>query len=193
MAEMDDDQGVEYEVFNAEISGQSRFGLDNLLLIEGVKWKDPLHSRIFIGACIIAVVIVAVTLLSTGLRSSSQTTFLSPITNAPSLSSLPPFDKLSPEEEKIISQSSRAVPTGGNTSLTIANSLFYGIENEFNINFIPSGKLFVDILNRTDSNFTLFGVMRDASILDAADWTFVSTMIQPLWSGHLVRSINLPR
>lgn len=202
--EMDDGHGVEHMVFNAEISRNNR-GLDNLLLIDGVKLTDPLHRRAlfliqFGGialASIIAAVVAAITILSIGLRSSPQPT-LSPSSDSHSPRSLPPlanetiFDELSPEEEKMIRQSSRSIVTGGNTSTSIADSLLYGVENGISLLILPSGRLFLDLLNRTDRNFTLFGIMRDQGLLDGFDVSFIAMMIQPLWSGHTVCTRHLP-
>ena len=52
-----------------------------------------------------------------------------------------------------------------------------------------SGKVILQMLNRTDTNFTHFGISSDAAILEGTDLMLITKMITPLWNGHAV-SVN---
>jgi phosphosulfolactate phosphohydrolase-like enzyme len=50
-----------------------------------------------------------------------------------------------------------------------------------------NGQIFLEKMNRTDINFTVFAVVRDAKPLDALiPLSVVSKMVTPLWYGHFV-------
>ena len=56
------------------------------------------------------------------------------------------------------------------------------------VSMVPGGRLFIELMNRTDTNFTFFGIDKDAGIPDSSDSFLVSKLVSPLWSSHVVRS-----
>lgn len=64
---------------------------------------------------------------------------------------------------------------------TIADAL---IRNR--VALLTAGHLFFDILNDTDTNFTYFGVVEDATLLGDAHSATLSKYLSSLWNGHVV-------
>jgi len=53
-----------------------------------------------------------------------------------------------------------------------------------------SGKVILQMLNRTDTNFTHFGISSDAAILEGTDLMLITKMITPLWNGHALDALE---
>jgi hypothetical protein len=80
-------------------------------------------------------------------------------------------------------------PRGGNLNWTIAaalNSFHDG--DSLSLVIRESSALFLQVVNDTDKNFTLFDIGNEASFLEGVDLSLVSKMIQPSWAGHVVSS-----
>jgi hypothetical protein len=73
-----------------------------------------------------------------------------------------------------------------NENRTIADELADG--QGLTISMLPGGRLFIEIMNRTDTNFTFFGIDKDAEIPESDDSSLVSKLVSPLWSSHMVSS-----
>ena len=54
---------------------------------------------------------------------------------------------------------------------------------------LTAGHLLFDIMNDTETNFTYFGIVEDASFLLIADAATLSKYLTPLWIGHVVSVI----
>ena len=74
-----------------------------------------------------------------------------------------------------------------NENRTIADELGNG--QGLTIAMLPGGRLFIEIMNRTNTNFTFFGIDKDAEIPDSNDSSLVSKLVSPLWSSHMVSII----
>ena len=86
-----------------------------------------------------------------------------------------------------------ALPSNEYLNWTIAEiSIFWANEAGNTLSsFVgtDSGKVILQMLNRTDTNFTHFGKSSDAAILEGTDLMLITKMITPLWNGHAV-SVN---
>ena len=54
---------------------------------------------------------------------------------------------------------------------------------------LTAGHLLFDILNDTETNFTYFGMIEEATLLANVDSAILAKFITPLWNGHVVSVI----
>jgi hypothetical protein len=73
-----------------------------------------------------------------------------------------------------------------NENRTIADALIDG--HGSTILMVRGGRLFIEIMNRTDTNFTYFGIMKGLELPEGDLRFLVSKLVSPLWSCHLVSS-----
>ena len=71
-----------------------------------------------------------------------------------------------------------------NENRTIADALIDG--HGSTILMVPGGRLFIELINRTDTNFTYFGVMKGLELPKGDLRYLVSKLVSLLWSCHLV-------
>ena len=148
----------------------------NQMVIEGVKTNDDKRRAVcvlFLGC--IALASVAVTAIAAIISSRVQ----------PSRShSVPPT--LVPVIPGSNSTTAYNAAPSWNGNRTIANAL--ADSQGLSISIVPGGRLFIELMNRTDTNYTFFGI-RKGLILPEGDLTFlVSKLVSPLWSSHMVSS-----
>ena len=73
-----------------------------------------------------------------------------------------------------------------NLNRTIADALVEG--QGPTISLVPGGRLFIELMNNTDTNFTFFGIVKGLK-LPEGDVTFlVSKLVSTLWRSHMVSS-----
>ena len=163
------------EIFVAE-TANTHNNDQNQILIEGVKTTDNKRHAI----CI---------LLLGGIALSSAAAIAAVISSriSPSGSHFVPPTVVPVIPSSNITMSNTAV-TYWNGNMTIVNELTNG--QGPSISMVPGGRLFIELINQTDTNFTFFGIDKDAQIPDSSDSLLVSKLVSPLWSSHVVRSSN---
>jgi hypothetical protein len=75
--------------------------------------------------------------------------------------------------------------------LTLADNLVNEAQMGSIIGFYlpsPSGKVFLELVNRTDLAFTQFAISGQAKLLDGVPLSYQRMMTVPQWQGHLVRA-----
>ena len=140
-------------------------------VIEGVKVRSNNH-RLPLSSFIFIVVVVVV--------SVSLATFM--ITNL--------FHSM----ESNIATSSTATgspassPIGENhyDQWTISEYLFHDVKEGPSVAKLDAGKLFLEMLNRTDVNFTYFGVANTATLLSNVELSLIAKLLKSSWNGHVV-------
>ena len=75
-----------------------------------------------------------------------------------------------------------------NENRTIADALIDG--QGPTISMVPGGRLFIELMNRTDTNFTFFGIMKDLKLPEGEMRFLVSKLVSPMWSSHMVSSAS---
>ena len=148
----------------------------NHMVIEGVKTNDDKRRAVcvlFLGyialASIAATAIIAI--ISSGVPPSGSRSI--PPTQVPVI----------PGSNSTMAYTS---VSSCNENSKIANVL--ADSRGLSVSMVPGGRLFIELMNRTDTNFTFFGIDKDAGIPDSSDSFLVSKLVSPLWSSHMVRS-----
>jgi hypothetical protein len=167
-------------VLTAEIA---RTRSDEIILIDGVRTTNPKLRRLCVALrflVLFAVVTVSAGLITTRLFTSSG--------NAPSPDNEP---KTSAPASQDAQSPSMTTPTvsRGNLSWTCADTIVHS-ENEGSIvgwyvSTIKS-KIYLDLINRTDINFTIFGISGNANIFAGEFSSLLTQIVTPLWYGHFV-------
>jgi hypothetical protein len=172
-------------ILTAEIA---RSLTDELILIDGVRTINPKFRRLclVLGFLVLFIVVAvsAASITSWLTPSSDYLSSSSPDKNEPTKTSAPAFrDARAPPA---------MTPTGsrGNLSWTIADSLIDAQAAGSIVSWFLStinGQIFLETMNRTDTNFTTFAVMSDAKPLDALiPLAVIIKVVTPLWYGHFV-------
>jgi uncharacterized surface protein with fasciclin (FAS1) repeats len=168
------------DFFVAELS---RAPNDQFLVIDGVHTDDLKRYRTLWTLVCILVLFVVIT-LAAGLITRRITSSTSRSPN-PSNATMDPSTPLVPVETLVPAQAPRL-------NLTIADSLKIGGRNKgFTIVDMFAGQIFLETVNRTDTNFTFFGITRGAKIFEGVDPSLLGKITSPSWSGHIVSALLL--
>ena len=143
--------------------------LDDPILIEGTTVHSK-RSRFFLVSGFFTLVIavaVSVALVTTKITSSAT-----PV--SPGQYHDPIHASLSPT----------SAPFGMQLDWTIADALLHNRGHL--VALLAAGRLLIDILNDTDTNYTYFGMVEEATLLANVDSTILSKFLSPYWNGHVV-------
>ena len=159
---------------------------DNQLLIQGVKMTSQWHRRILLfmgGSIALAVLATIVAIVTTKLltKSGSRLEHESQSNHANQNTIVP--SSLNDTTNNTLFVTSAALKKG-NLSWTIADDM--ANDEGLSLTTVAGGRIFLDLINSTDINFTFFGIQRDANVLDGVDPLLISKLVSPLWSGHAV-------
>lgn len=69
---------------------------------------------------------------------------------------------------------------------TISEYLYHDVKQGPSPAKIDAGKPFLEMLNRTDVNFTYFGVANTASLLSNVELSLIAKLLKSSWNGHVV-------
>ena len=58
------------------------------------------------------------------------------------------------------------------------------------IAMVPGGRLFIELMNRSDTNFTFFDIVKGLKLSEENLSLLVSKLVSPLWSSHMVSSAS---
>jgi hypothetical protein len=162
---------------------------DRFLLVEGVRTDDfrKRYRTLWTLFFFLIFVLIAVAAGLITRRFSSSTPTRSPNPSNTTMGSSTP---LGPGTIPVPS-----TPTDPNKSYfagtvrldeTIADSLTITRAETFTIVDTFAGQLFLETVNRTDTNFTFFSIGRTASIFEGVDPSYVGLYIMESWIGHAV-------
>jgi len=171
-----------HDFFVAEASAQIP---DAPLLIEGVKTANPMHQRICIifGSLVFfSVVAMSVGIITHVITSSSHSSHVH--SSNTSMASNSPSGVY--ESYQASTSGPSTSPYGGNINWTISEGFYSQPNLASSILLSKGGNVFLDTLNRTDTNFTVFGFSKWASLPESVPLTLVTKMIGSLWSGHVL-------
>jgi hypothetical protein len=150
---------------------------DNVLLIEGVKTVDPRIRRICLAVgflVLLSIVSVVAAKSTTWISFTSGSSSTSPGDLQGNTTTMPPV----------------AFPRSENLNWTLADSIVRYEKAGGIIGWYVStinGKIYLDMINRTDTNFTIISMSNDLNIFVDSDFSSSLTgIVTPLWYGHLV-------
>jgi hypothetical protein len=162
---------------------------DNILLIEGVKPADSKTRRVcsVVGFLVLLSIISVVAAKITTWISSSSASNRSPT----------PGDLQEGGGDPIGGNSTLSPHASpqflGNLSWTFADAIAHS-ENEGSIVgwYVSTinGKIYLDLINRTDINFTIFGISDNVNIFGWEFSSLLTKIVTPLWYGHFVSVLN---
>lgn len=159
---------------------------DNQLLIQGVKVTSQWHRRLYLcvgGSLALAILATLVAIGATKLLTKSRSQSLS---NHSKQTIMPPPLNTTTNSTLFVTSISQKQ---GNLSWTIADDM--ANDEGLSLTSFAGGRLFLDLVNNTDLNFTFFGIQKNANILDGVDPSLISKLVSPLWSGHAVCISNV--
>ena len=58
------------------------------------------------------------------------------------------------------------------------------------IAMVPGGRLFIELMNRSDTNFTFFDIVKGLKLSEENLSLLVSKLVSPMWSSHVVSSAS---
>ena len=161
-----------HRVFEAELATTQK---KNQLVIEGVNstktWPRQLYIRLLGGITLASAVALAAVLITTWLTSSSHSN------NINSIVATGKQDSASPDLPYTVRW---------NLNWTIADALS---SKEPSISILPGGPLFLEILSRTATNFTFFGIKRQLDLLTGLESSLLSKLVSPSWTSHTVSTV----
>jgi hypothetical protein len=166
------------DIYVAEIS--SIVPQEQLLVIEGVKTAEPrCHPRIYWIAGFL-VVATGIVMIATHIVPSSSAETPGSSTNATlSIAALNGTPTSAPTRSIL----------GGNMNWTIADAIDNDGSSVHAFVNKDVADIFGPLMNRTDTNFTFFGMTGvEAKLLEGLSASQISKLILPLWNTHLVRS-----
>jgi hypothetical protein len=146
------------------------------IVIEGVKTADNKRRDVyafFLGC--VALASVAVTAIAAMITSRGTPSDIH--------SMLPTLDPIIPGSNSTITNTTN---TYWNLNRTIAYALVEG--QGPTISLVPGGRLFIELMNNTDTNFTFFGIVKGLKLPEGDATFLVSKLVSPVWSGHMVSS-----
>ena len=150
---------------------------DNVLLIEGVKTVDPRIRRICLAVgflVLLSIVSVVAAKITSWISSTSGSSSTSPGDLQGNATTMPPV----------------LFPRSENLNWTLADSIVRYEKAGGIIGWYVStinGKIYLDMINRTDTNFTIISMSNDLNIFVDSDFSSSLTgIVTPLWYGHLV-------
>lgn len=174
----------EDDIYVAEISGIVAQDEQTILVIDGVKTSEPSDNNQYIEYYYIAgflVVAAVIVMTATHIIPSSSSA------NRTSVSSSP--------TEPLFIGALNGTPTSsptrsiikGNMNWTVVEAITnYGVRPLLNKDLADF--FFQDCCNRTDVNFTVFGISNQAKLLEGIPISMISKFLSPVWIAHLVRS-----
>jgi hypothetical protein len=167
---------AENEYFTAELT----LTPDELIVVDGVKTIDPRTRRIclFLGFLFfISLVAMGAARLTAWVKSSSSGYADDQESRSSNQTLDPPLSKENEESFLFLNQ-------------TIADYLKKNARAGQSLAYTKAGELLFPIVNRTDVNFTYFGVDTGTAttLLAGVPAALISKMITPLWNGHTVSS-----
>jgi hypothetical protein len=170
---------------------------EELLVIDGVTTFDPqMRQRLVIAGFLglVAVVALMVGMITGRLVDSSLNATpiafplypsSSPIGNSTSSASTNSSHAIQADN----ATSAVAFVSLGNLSLTLAEAALSEEQRGISITPFVSSFTRQNVLariNRTDTNYTMFAVEKEAKLFEGLDASFISKIISPLWQGHVV-------
>ena len=165
------------DVFVVETSS-TRNNDQNQIVIEGVKaGDDKRHAICVILLGCIALASVAVTAI--GAMLSSQV-------SASNNQSVPPT--MVPITAANSSTMTHLTVASWNGNRTIVNALTDS--QGPTIAMVPGGRLFIELMNRSDTNFTFFDIVKGLKLSEENLSLLVSKLVSPMWSSHVVSSAS---
>ena len=163
------------DIFVVETANTNYNDIDHIV-IEGVKTADDKRRAVcffFLGC--VALASVAVTAIAAIVTSK--------VTPSDIHSMFPTLDPIIPGSNSTITNTTNIYL---NLNRTIADALVEG--QGPTISLVPGGRLFIELMNNTDTNFTFFGIVKGLK-LPEGDVTFlVSKLVSTLWRSHMVSS-----
>jgi uncharacterized surface protein with fasciclin (FAS1) repeats len=157
---------------------------DDKLLIHGVSTIDPKRRRIYTLVGCLALLSVLTVVASFLVRSIISSASGSAVDDRSSNGTF----RASPDEDATIAPISDSL-FRGNMNWTIA--FCFAASDGITVADSPGGQLFLETLNRTDTNFTFFGVTGKMNILEGTPISLITKMASPLWSGHTVSKVSM--
>ena len=165
------------DVFVVETSS-ARNNNQNQIVIEGEKTgDDKRHAICMLLLGCIALASVAVTAI--GALLSSQV-------SASNNQSIPPT--MVPITAANSSTMTHLTVASWNGNRTIVNALTEG--EGPTISMVPGGRLFIELMNRSDTNFTFFDIVKGLKLSEENLSLLVSKLVSPMWSSHMVSSAS---
>ena len=165
------------DVFVVETSS-ARNNNQNQIVIEGEKTgDDKRHAICVLLLGCIALASVAVTAI--GAMLSSQV-------SASNNQSVPPT--MVPITAANSSTMTHLTVASWNGNRTIVNALTDS--QGPTIAMVPGGRLFIELMNRSDTNFTFFDIVKGLKLSEENLSLLVSKLVSPMWSSHVVSSAS---
>ena len=165
------------DIFVVETSS-ARNNDQNQIVIEGEKTgDDKRHAICMLLLGCIALASVAVTAI--GALLSSQV-------SASNNQSIPPT--MVPITAANSSTMTHLTVASWNGNRTIVNALTDS--QGPTIAMVPGGRLFIELMNRSDTNFTFFDIVKGLKLSEENLSLLVSKLVSPMWSSHVVSSAS---
>ena len=165
------------DIFVVETSS-ARNNDQNQIVIEGEKTgDDKRHAICVLLLGCIALASVAVTAI--GAMLSSQV-------SASNNQSIPPT--MVPITAANSSTMTHLTVAPWNGNRTIVNALTDS--QGPTIAMVPGGRLFIELMNRSDTNFTFFDIVKGLKLSEENLSILVSKLVSPMWSSHMVSSAS---
>ena len=141
-------------------------------VIEGVKVRSnnrrlPLSSFIFILVVVVVVSVSLATFMITNLFHSMES-------------------NISTSSTATASPASSPIGENHYDQWTISEYLFHDVKEGPSVAKLDAGKPFLEMLNRTDVNFTYFGFTNTATLLGNVDVSLIAKIFKSSWNGHVV-------
>ena len=150
------------------------------LLVEGVTTTDKKPKRkqqvwIAIGCVILACLLA--------LLAGKVITWMTPSDSHPSSSGTTTSSQSNQSSTLVDQKPSR---TGTYSNLTIGEELRHDVTGADVLSLLEGGRLFLVKLDQPESNFTFFGIRKEANVAMHVGTLLIAKLANPVWNGHVV-------
>ncbi len=162
-------------IFTAELAPEA--ARKEYMVIEGLRTANPKRRKTYMVLACFAV--LSFVTLATALILINRN---EPLPASPVNQTMIPFVPYNPAPFPPTS-----APTGGDINVTIADQSYLDhLENLVSLAALDIGRLFLETVNRTDTNFTFFWASQSASLSAVYLTARIVKFALPIWRGHLV-------
>ena len=153
------------------------------LLVEGVTptSKKPQRKR---QVCIVIAGVILVCFLA--LLTGKIITWL---TYSDSHSSVSSEANSSQSNQTTVPIEQKPSRTGTYSNLTIGEELRHDATGADILSFLEGGRLFLDKVDKPESNFTFFGIRNEANVAMHVGTLLIAKLANPVWNGHVVSAV----